>query len=66
VQSYFARGQLFDVQGKVDAAKADFRRATELTPANVFDNAAQALAKSRLEQIAHGNACGGKNDQRCL
>jgi hypothetical protein len=34
--------------------------------ANVFDTAAQALAKSRLEQLARGNSCGGKNDQRCL
>jgi hypothetical protein len=66
VQSYLARAQLFDAQGKVDAAMADFRQATELKPANVFDTAAQALAKSRIEQLARGNSCGGKDDQRCL
>jgi hypothetical protein len=27
---------------------------------------AQVLAKSRLDQLARGNSCGGKNDQRCL
>jgi hypothetical protein len=33
----------------------------------VFETAAaQAVAKSRIDQLARLNSCGGKSDQRCL
>ena len=61
---------------KLQAAKghpeifADFRKATELMPGNAFDQAAQAIAKTRLDQLSHRNSCGGagrgNDDQRCL
>jgi len=65
VLTYFARGQLFEAQGKLDQAIADFRKAIELKPGNIFDATAQTVAKSRLEALARNNSC-GKNDQRCL
>jgi tetratricopeptide (TPR) repeat protein len=66
VLTYFARGQLFEAQGKLDRAIADFRKAIELKPGNIFDATAQTIAKGRLEALARNNSCGGKDDQRCL
>jgi tetratricopeptide (TPR) repeat protein len=65
VLTYFVRGQLFEAQGKLDQAIADFRKAIELKPGNIFDATAQTVAKSRLEALTRNNSC-GKNDQRCL
>jgi hypothetical protein len=38
----------------------------ELKAGNIFDTAAQAIAKTRLDQLTRRNACGGRDDQRCL
>jgi tetratricopeptide (TPR) repeat protein len=65
VLTYFARGQLFEAQGKLDQAVADLRKAIELKPNNIFEITAQTVAKGRLEALARNNSC-GKDDQRCL
>jgi tetratricopeptide (TPR) repeat protein len=65
VLTYFARGQLFEAQGKLDLAVADLRKAIELKPNNIFEITAQTVAKGRLEALARNNSC-GKDDQRCL
>jgi tetratricopeptide (TPR) repeat protein len=70
VLGYFARAQVHETQGKSSLAIADFRKALELQPKNVFDVAAQAFAKSRLEVLSRRDSCGGADDGkgagRCL
>jgi hypothetical protein len=52
--------------GKADPVVANCGKAIELKAGNVFETTAQAVAKSRIDQLARDNSCGGKNDQRCL
>jgi hypothetical protein len=65
VLGYFARAQVHETQGKSSLAIADFRKALELQPKNVFDVAAQAFAKSRLEVLSRRDSY-GKGAGRCL
>ena len=37
VERYFARATIYEAQGNVDKATSDYRSATQLNPANVFD-----------------------------
>lgn len=70
VIGYYMRAQVNEARGKPDLAIADYQKAVNLMPANVFDSTAQALAKARLDQLGSGNSCGGSSgrnaDQRCL
>jgi hypothetical protein len=46
---------------------ADFRKALELQAGNVFDAAAQAVAKNRLELLTRRDSCGASGDgKQCL
>ena len=58
VESYLARGRVYEEQGNAERAMADFRRATELPPKNVFDVIAQVDAKKRMDEINKRVPCG--------
>jgi tetratricopeptide (TPR) repeat protein len=70
VEGYFTRAKIYDLQGDVPHATADFRRATELKPKGIFDLAAQAESKKRIQQLSKrlpcGNAARTENDGACL
>jgi tetratricopeptide (TPR) repeat protein len=59
VESYYARAQIYEIQGNADRAVADFHKASELAPKGPFDVVAQADAKKRIEQLSKRVPCGG-------
>jgi tetratricopeptide (TPR) repeat protein len=70
VESYFARGKIYELKSDVPHATADFRRAAELKPKGVFDVLAQAEAKKRAQQLSKRLPCGSAgradSDAACL
>jgi tetratricopeptide (TPR) repeat protein len=58
VEGYFARAKVYEAQNKFDKATDDFRRATELAPAGVFDVLAQAASKQKIQQLSKQIPCG--------
>jgi tetratricopeptide (TPR) repeat protein len=59
VESYYVRAQVYETQGNSDRAIADFRKASELAPKSPFDLAAQADARTHIEQLSKRLPCGG-------
>ena len=66
VEEYVARAGVYEAQNKIGKASADFKRATELTPKNVFDVLAQTNAKQKVQQLSKRLPCGSKSDATCL
>jgi tetratricopeptide (TPR) repeat protein len=59
VESYFARAKVHEAQNNPKKATDDFRRATQLTPAGVFDVLAQAESKRKIQELSKRLPCGG-------
>jgi tetratricopeptide (TPR) repeat protein len=64
VEGYVARAAIYEAQGKNDRAASDYRRATELKPLNVFEMAAQAESKKKVDQLSKRVPCA--KDGTCL
>jgi len=58
VESYFARAKVYEAQNNPKKATDDFRRATELKPAGVFDILAQAESKRKIQELSKRLPCG--------
>ena len=58
VESYFARARVYEAQNNPKKATDDFRRATELKPAGVFDILAQAESKRKIQELSKRLPCG--------
>jgi tetratricopeptide (TPR) repeat protein len=61
VEVYFARAKLYEAQSKFDKAADDYRRATQLPAATVFDVQAQAAAKQKAQQLSKKVPCGNSS-----
>jgi siroheme synthase len=61
VEIYIARGKAYEAKNDAQRAAADFRRATELAPKNVFDVVVQAAAKQKVEQLSKRIPCGSSD-----
>jgi Tfp pilus assembly protein PilF len=70
IERYFARAGVYEAKGDPDKAMGDYRSATQMTPANVFDVAAQAQSKLKIQQLSKRTPCGnsgrGDKDDTCL
>jgi tetratricopeptide (TPR) repeat protein len=58
VEGYFARAKTYEAQNNSTKAAQDYRRATELKPASVFDVLAQAASQQKVKQLAKQVPCG--------
>jgi uncharacterized protein HemY len=59
VESYFARAKVYEAQNNPKKATDDFRRASQLTAASVFDILAQAESKRKIQELSKRVPCGG-------
>ncbi len=68
VESYFARAKAYEALNKPDKATDDFRHATQLVPAGVFDVLAQTESKRKIQELSKKVPCGDSGQQRgtCL
>ena len=67
VESYFARAKVYEALNNPRKATDDFRRATELAPAGVFDVLAQAESKRKIQELSKRMPCGsGQATGTCL
>jgi tetratricopeptide (TPR) repeat protein len=70
IERYFARATAYEAKGDLDKATDDYRSATQMTPANVFDIAAQTQSKLKIQQLSKRTPCGssgrGDKDDTCL
>jgi tetratricopeptide (TPR) repeat protein len=69
VERYFARATIFEAQNKIDKATDDYKSATHLAPASVFDVLAQAQSRQKIQQLGKRLPCGsgqGGKDDTCL
>ena len=70
IERYFARAGVYEAKGDLDKATGDYRSATQMNPANVFDIAAQAQSKLKIQQLSKRTPCGGSGrgdkDDTCL
>ena len=58
VENYLARAKVNEARNDIEKASADFRRATEFAPKNVFETLAQAQAKQKIQQLSKRVPCG--------
>ena len=58
VEGYFARAKAYEAQNDSTKAAQDYRRATELKPASVFDVLAQTESQQKIKQFAKRLPCG--------
>lgn len=58
VENYFARAKVHEAQNNLKKATDDYRRATELKPASVFDVLAQAELKRKIQELSKRLPCG--------
>jgi tetratricopeptide (TPR) repeat protein len=58
VESYFARAKVYEAQNNSTKAAEDYRRATELKPASVFDVLAQNASQQKIKQLSKQLPCG--------
>lgn len=58
VEGYFARAKAYEAQNDSTKAAQDYRRATELKPASVFDVLAQTESQQKIKQLAKRLPCG--------
>jgi tetratricopeptide (TPR) repeat protein len=70
IERYFARATAYEAKGDLDKATGDYRSATQMAPANVFDVAAQNQSKLKIQQLSRRAPCGGSGsgskDDTCL
>jgi tetratricopeptide (TPR) repeat protein len=66
IENHLARAKVYEAQNEIQKATADFRRATELTPKNVFETVAQANAKQKIQQLSKKVPCGSAGSGTCL
>ena len=70
IERYFARAGVYEAKGDVDKAASDYRSAIQMNPANVFDIAAQAQSRLKIQQLSKRTPCGnsgrGDKDDTCL
>jgi tetratricopeptide (TPR) repeat protein len=66
IENHLARAKVYEAQNDNPRATADYRRATELTPRNVFDSLAQANAKQKIQQLSKKIPCGSTGSGTCL
>jgi hypothetical protein len=60
------RAKVHEAQSNPRKGTDDFRRATELTPASVFDVLAQAESKRKIQELSKRLPCGGGQVGTCL
>ena len=58
VEGYFARAKAYEAQSNSTKAAEDYRRATELKPASVFDVLAQSASQQKIKQLSKQLPCG--------
>ena len=58
VEGYFARAKAYEAQNNATKAAQDYRRATELKPASVFDVLAQTESQQKVKQLSKQLPCG--------
>ena len=58
VEALFTRAKVYEAQGKFDKASDDYKRATQLPAASVFDVLAQASARQKTQQLSKKVPCG--------
>jgi len=61
VEGYFARARVHEAQNNFDKATDDYRRATQLPAAGVFDVLAQAAARQKIQQLPKKVPCGNSS-----
>ena len=70
IERYVARASVYEAKGNLDEATSDYRSATQMAPANVFDIAAQAQSRAKIQQLSKRTPCGnsgrGDKDDTCL
>jgi tetratricopeptide (TPR) repeat protein len=68
VESYFARAKAYEALNNPAKAADDFRRATQLAPASVFEALAQAESKRKIQELSKKVPCGsgGQQPGTCL
>ena len=66
IESYIARARIYEAQNNPKKATDDLRRATELTPASVFDALAQAESKRKIQELSKQLPCGSGQTGTCL
>ena len=68
VESYFARAKAYEALNNPAKAADDFRRATQLAPASVFEALAQAESKRKIQELSKKVPCGsgGQQSGTCL
>jgi tetratricopeptide (TPR) repeat protein len=65
VETYIARGRTYEARNDTARASSDFRHALQLPPKNIFDIAAQAIVRQKVEQLSKRIPCGspGSSDR---
>ena len=58
VENHYVRAKVYEAQGNFDKAADDYRRATQLPAASVFDVVAQNEAKQKTQQLSKKVPCG--------
>ena len=63
MESYFARAKAYEALNNPAKAADDFRRATQLAPASVFEALAQAESKRKIQGLSKKVPCGSGGQQ---
>jgi Tetratricopeptide repeat len=68
VESCFARAKAYEALNNPARAADDFRRATQLAPASVFEALAQAESKRKIQELSKRvlRGSGGQQSGTCL
>lgn len=70
VERYVVRAGVYEAKGDVEKATTDYRNAVQMSPASVFDIAAQAQSKLKIQQLSKRIPCGSaglaSNNDSCL
>jgi tetratricopeptide (TPR) repeat protein len=61
VENYFVRAKIYEAQNKFDKAADDYRHATQLPAATVFDLLAQNEARQKAQQLTKKVPCGNSS-----
>ena len=61
VENHYVRAKIYEAQNKFDKASDDYRRATQLPAATVFDLLAQAEARQKTQQLTKKIPCGNSS-----
>lgn len=61
IETYIARGRAYQARNDTTHAASDFRQALALKPRSIFDAAAQASLKQKIEHLAKQVPCPGSS-----